>query len=161
MLPSEPLSMPIGYWWIIEPIQMSQQDFLKLYPDLSDEEKITMAIIKKEGKVLACKVPHQGLDLVYKRGLVHFHVPIDDQDYIILPPLKNFIMNRQPDSHFEKLLYDVLVTIDERISVSDLATLLEVPIETIKNAVSIVCRLDFAKKKMKKPQNMSVSISFN
>lgn len=160
MLPTEPLSMSIGYWWIVEPIPMTQQDFLKLYPDLSDEEKITMAIIKKEGKVLACKVPHDGLDSVYKRGLVHFHVPIDDQDYIILPPLKHFIMNRQPDSHFEKLLYDVLVTIDERTSVSDLATLLEGSLDIIRHAVSICCRLDFAKKKMKKPQNMSVRLLY-
>jgi hypothetical protein len=54
-------------------------------------------MIKKEGKIVVSKVPKDGLQLLYKKGLVYFTVPIDDGDHIIVPPLKNFIMNRQPE----------------------------------------------------------------
>lgn len=163
-LPTAPLSMNIAYWWWVEMNPMSQQDFLKLYnvfgslahfQELNDEERIAIATIKKDGRVLACKCPFNGLDLVYKRGLVSFIVPIEDGDNIVLPPLKNFIMNRQPDSIFEKFMYDVLVTVDERTSVTDLSHILEVPIDHVRHAVAICCRLDFAKKKLKKPVNMN------
>jgi hypothetical protein len=29
-----------------------------------------------------------------RHGLVYFDVPIDDNDYVIVPPLENFVMNR-------------------------------------------------------------------
>lgn len=67
-------------------------------------------------------------------------------------------MNRAPNDPFEKLLYDVLVTIDERTSVSQLAETLEVEEERIRNAVSICCRLGFAKKKLDKPYNIDDAI---
>jgi hypothetical protein len=56
-------------------------------------------------------------------------------------------------SHFEKLLYDVLVSIDERTSMNELSTILEQDLEKIKVAVSVCCRLGFSKKKLEKPEN--------
>eukprot|EP01080_Neovahlkampfia_damariscottae_P011087 gene11087-3793_t len=153
MLPQHPVQMEFDYWWHVEPFAMGQQEFLKLFPDMTEEEKYTIGVVKKEGKVLCSKVPSDGLQQLYKKGLVYFTIPIEDDAHIIVPPLKNFIMNRQPDSHFEKLLYDVLVTVDERTSMKELASILEVDLDKIKVAVSVCCRLGFAKKKLKKPEN--------
>lgn len=74
----------------------------------------------------------------------------------IVPPLTGFIMNRMPDGHFEKLIYDILVTIDERTSVVELANVLETPVSQVKNAVSVCLRLGFCVKKLPKPKNMDV-----
>jgi hypothetical protein len=68
----------------------------------------------------------------------------------LVPPLKGFIMNKAPQG-FEKVLYDLLLVSDERTSVSELSTVLEQPLELIKKAVSILCRLNFAKKKVESP----------
>jgi len=34
------------------------------------------------------------LEIFFRNGLVYFDVPIDDNDYVIVPPLENFVMNR-------------------------------------------------------------------
>ncbi|KAL0490329.1 hypothetical protein AKO1_006505 [Acrasis kona] len=155
MLPQEPLEIEVQYWWIIEIVPMPQQEFLKIYQTMTEDEALAVSIVKSEGKVLACRIPYDSLISIYRKGLVHIHVPINDSDQIILPPLKNFIMNRTPNDHFEKLLYDILVSIDERTTVSELANILDLDVESIKNAVSVCCRLGFAKKKMPKPHNLN------
>lgn len=49
--------------------------------------------------------------------------------------------------YFETLLYKLFVSIDDRTSLGELASLLEVDLELVLNAVSLYCRLSFAKKK--------------
>jgi hypothetical protein len=159
-LPSNPIkTLTIDYWWIVEPYPIPQQEFVKVYNQMEreDETKLlcsTIGTVKREGKILACKLPYNALISLYRRGLVHCHVPVNSDDYIVVPPLKGFIMNRTPNDHFEKLLYDILVTLDERTTVKELAAVLEVSEDLVKNAVSICCRLGFAKKKIPKPQNI-------
>lgn len=114
----------------------------------------TLATVRREGKILACKLPYRSLLHLYRRGLIHFTVPVNSDDYIVVPPLKNFIMNRTPNDHFEKLLYDILVILDERRTVRELAETLGADEDLVKTAVSICCRLGFAKKKLVKPQNL-------
>lgn len=50
---------------------------------LSEQEQYAIGTVKKEGKVLACKLPYDALLSIYRRGLVHFHVPIDSNDLFI------------------------------------------------------------------------------
>lgn len=160
MLPTNPVkTMTIDYWWIVEPFPLSQNEFLKIYNQMEKEDEnkqlsLAIATIKKEGKILACRLPFEPLLELYRRGLVYFHVPINSDDYIVVPPLKGFIMNRTPNDSFEKLLYDILVTLDERTSVKELASILEVNEDLVKTAVSVCCRLGFAKKKINKPHNL-------
>ena len=45
---------------------------------------------------------------LYNKGLVYFDVPIDDNDYIIVPPLENFVMNRVLGDYMETMLYKVI-----------------------------------------------------
>lgn len=149
MLPTQPLSFNYGYWWFVDSVPIPQQEFSqKIFPELSEEEKLSIAQVKKDGRIMACKLPLSCVDSLFKKGLIYFNVFIEDNDHIVVPPLKNFIMNRQPDSYYEKLLYDILVTLDERTTPLELANTLEVPLETIKSAISLYCRLDFAKKKI-------------
>ncbi len=56
-------------------------------------------------------------------------------------------MNRTMGDYFETLLYKLFVSIDDRTSLGELATLLEIDIDLVLNAVSLYCRLSFAKKK--------------
>ncbi len=121
---------------------------------LSNEEQIAIAMVRREGQILSCKLPQNSLISLFIKGLVRFTVPISSEDYIFIPPLKNFIMNRTPNDYFEKLLYDILVTMDERTSVRELSNILRVKEDVIKAAVSLCCRLGFAKKKLQKPKNI-------
>jgi hypothetical protein len=132
MLPPHPIKIKIQYWWIIEVVPMPQQEFMKIYQTMNEDEILAIGIVKSEGQVLACRVPYKPLVSIFRRGLVHIHVPINDDDLIVLPPLKNFIMNRTPNDHFEKLLYDILVSIDERTTVGQLASILEVDVDLVK-----------------------------
>lgn len=46
-------------------------------------------------------------------------------------------MNRTTNDHFEKLLYMILVTIDERTSVAEVAKIIEVDVESVKVRTTI------------------------
>lgn len=56
-------------------------------------------------------------------------------------------MNRVTGDYFETLLYKIFVSLDENTSVLEMANLLEIDITLVKDAVSLYCRLGFAKKK--------------
>ena len=79
--------------------------------------------------------------------MIYFDVPICADDHVIVPPLEGFVMNRILGDFFETLLYKIFVSIDEHTSVKELATILDVDVNHVKDAVSLYCRLGFAKKK--------------
>lgn len=54
---------------------------------------------------------------IIRKGLVYLEVPINDNDYIVVPPLEGFVMNRVLGDYFETLLYKIFVSIDENTSV--------------------------------------------
>merc|ERR1719322_71593 len=56
-------------------------------------------------------------------------------------------MNRVVGDYLETLLYKIFVSIDENTTVAELAGVLEVEGALVREAVSIYCRLGFAKKK--------------
>ena len=74
-------------------------------------------------------------------------MPISGENKICIPPLKNFVMNRVSGDYFENLLYKIFVTADEYMTISELAQMLQVDLDTVKHAVSLFCRLGFAKRK--------------
>ena len=49
-------------------------------------------------------------------GLIYFDVFIDDKDYLVMPPLEGFVMNRVTGDYFETLLYKIFVSLDENTS---------------------------------------------
>lgn len=56
-------------------------------------------------------------------------------------------MNRVSGDYFENLLYKIFVSADEHMTISELAQMLQINLDTVKHAVSLFCRLGFAKKK--------------
>ena len=61
---------------------------------------------------------------LFTKGLVYFDVPIEDDDYVIVPPLEGFVMNRVQGDYFETLLYKIFVSIDENTTVTEVSTVL-------------------------------------
>lgn len=57
--------------------------------------------------------------IYFRKGLIYLEVPIDENDFIVVPPLEGFVMNRVLGDYFETLLYKIFVSIDERTSVGE------------------------------------------
>lgn len=69
-----------------------------------------------------CPAGHMDFPVVaslYRKGLIYFDVPIEDNDYVIVPPLEGFVMNRVLGDYFETLLYKIFVSIDENTTVAE------------------------------------------
>jgi FAM91 N-terminus len=62
------------------------------------------------------------LNLTRRKGLIYLEVPIEDSDYVVVPPLEGFVMNRVLGDYFETLLYKIFVSIDEHTSVAEVQT---------------------------------------
>lgn len=115
----------------------------------------------QRGSRLAGEMEREIVQSLHHRGLVYLDVPIASDDLIsgaraarvwhsqrcAVPPLEGFVMNRVTGDHFESLLYKVFVSLDERTTIQQLAALLQLSLDAVKYAVSIYCRLGFAKKK--------------
>jgi hypothetical protein len=95
------------------------------------------------------------------KGLVYLDVPLSESDRVELPPLEGFVMNRITGDYFETLLYKLFVSIDERITLGELAALLQIDIDLVINAVSVYCRLAFTKKKNSNANNEKYDASWN
>ncbi|GBN30276.1 Protein FAM91A1 [Araneus ventricosus] len=133
---SKPVSgLIIEPWWMV---------FVGIIPD---NEKVIIDKIIDFGAQKAGEVDAKDVKGLYRRGLVYLDVPIDDDDCVSVPPLEGFVMNRVLGDYLETLLYKIFVSIDEHTTVAELANILQVDLELVKNAVSMYCRLGFARKK--------------
>lgn len=56
-------------------------------------------------------------------------------------------MNRLSGDNFENILYQIFVSADEHMDISDLAQMLQIDLDTVKQAISLFCRLGIARKK--------------
>lgn len=56
-------------------------------------------------------------------------------------------MNRVSGDYFENLLYQIFVSADEHMTIAELAQMLQINLDTVKQAISLFCRLGFARKK--------------
>lgn len=122
--------------------------------DVLEVTKVERAIIDRmmdEGPKEAGKLPMLAVSSLYSKGLIYIEIPVQNTDHIIVPPLKDFVMNRVSGDYFENLLYTLFVSIDERTSVEKLALLLDIDVEQVKVAVSLYIRLGFAEKKEVEP----------
>jgi hypothetical protein len=63
----------------------------------------------------------QGCQFYCRKGLIYLDVAIEEDDYIVLPPLEGFVMNRVLGDYFETLLYKIFVSIDEHTSVGEVS----------------------------------------
>lgn len=90
------------------------------------------------------------LTSLYRRSLLYIEVPIRPVDRFAIPPLEGFVSNRtseQGDSSvdpLEALLYSLFVANSERLTIAQLAGILNVDIGSLTTAMSVACRLGFA-----------------
>ena len=144
LLPSKPVNLTIfeRYWTIH--IGLVTEDDIRT---CNVEEKALIDLLIDTGGCRVGVVDRNVSLSLYARGLIYILVPVGDEDLISVPPLENFVMNRVMGDYFETLLYKIFVSIDEHTKVADLAAVLEIDLELVKNAISMYIRLGFAKKK--------------
>lgn len=149
LLPNKPdENVPIEPWWFVNAGYITEDDVRSMVT--TSERSIIDQLVSPDGlsnQILACNLDEAQVRSLYLKGLIYLDVPIYDDDFIVVPPLEGFVMNRVTGDYFETLLYKIFVSIDQNTPVSELATILDIDIRLIKNAVSMYCRLKFAHKK--------------
>ncbi|KAK3600385.1 hypothetical protein CHS0354_016001 [Potamilus streckersoni] len=144
LLPTQPVeTLQIEPWWLVNTGYITEDD-IKI---CSAMEKAVIDTVIDCGPQTARDMDFKIIHRLYRKGLVYLDVPINDEDCIIVPPLEGFVMNRVLGDYFETLLYKIFVSIDEHTTVAELSSLLQIDLQLVKNAVSMYCRLGFAKKK--------------
>lgn len=144
LLPAKPVTVLIEPWWLLCPGSILESD-VKL---LSKDEKDVLDLLLDEGPQLAGTLDASLVQCLYNRGLTYLDVPVKDDDFIFVPTLDGFVMNRVMGDYFENLLYQIFVAIDEQTTVKELSEMLDIDLQLVKNAVSVFCRLGFAKKRV-------------
>jgi len=153
LLPRETVFRDPEHWWLVHRCSAAAaglspaaaEDELKT---CDDAERVVLAILERAAQPRPAGMFDKGVVVsLHRKGLVYFTVPIRGSDLVSVPPLENFVMNRVQGDHFENLLYDVFVSIDERTTVDQLAEVLQVSSESVAQAVSVYCMLGMAKNK--------------
>mmetsp|Transcript_39796 Transcript_39796/g.100324 ORF Transcript_39796/g.100324 Transcript_39796/m.100324 type:complete len:658 (-) Transcript_39796:434-2407(-) len=143
LLPKEPVRIQIQYWWMACAGYITVEDKENSNP----AERAAIETLVRSRSCLAGKLDAAAAQSLYRRGLIYFDVPLEDHAAVIVPPLEGFVMNRVVGDYMETLLYKVFVSIDERTTMHELASVLQEDVELVKQAVSLYCRLGFAIKK--------------
>ncbi|KAI5636116.1 hypothetical protein NE865_11215 [Phthorimaea operculella] len=149
LLPKVPLNIPMQPWWRVELGYVLEEDV----KPLNENERAMIDLLIDRGSQTAGTLDYNVVNTLYRRGLIYLDVPITTADKVSVPPLKGFVMNRIAGDYFETLLYKVFVSIDEHTTVAELATVLQVECELVKQAVSLYCRLGFAHNLQPPPVN--------
>ena len=146
LLPTQPIDILIEPWWLVN-VGCVAEDDVKLLGD--DEKNCIDCLIDNQKPIAAGKLNYDSVNALYRKGLVYLDVPLNENDYVEVPPLESFVMNRILGDYFETLLYKLFVSIDDHTSLGELASLLQIDVDLVLNAVSLYCRLSFAVKKQK------------
>lgn len=143
LLPKFPRRIVIEPWWKVEVGYVLESDV----QFLNQDELSVLDRLIDYGAQTAGALDYEVVHSLYRKGLIYLDVPISGEDKISIPPLQNFVMNRVSGDYFENLLYNVFVTADEQSTIADLSNILQVPLDTVKQATSLFCRLNFARRK--------------
>lgn len=153
-LPMQPKALTIFEpYWVIHVGLVTEDDVRYC----NHEEKLLIDKLIDSGGSMIGLLDKSHVVSLYSKGLAYLSVPVSDTDYIIVPPLEGFVMNRVTGDYFETLLYKIFVSIDENTQIGDLAAVLEIDTDLVKNAVSMYIRLGFAKKKSVEAMDLHVS----
>ncbi|EFO95782.1 hypothetical protein CRE_14036 [Caenorhabditis remanei] len=157
LLPQKPAKMVIESWWMTNVGSILESDVKAL----SDEEKqVIDRLLDTNSAIPAGLLKYSVVTSLYDRGLVYFDVPVDDNDYIYVAPLDGFVMNRVLGDYFETLLYKIFVAIDDQTTVLEMSQILHINLQLVKNAISLFCRLGFARKRVTGAENLTIHTSW-
>ncbi|XGW23868.1 hypothetical protein V3C99_005798 [Haemonchus contortus] len=144
LLPQKPAKSVVEPWWIVCAGCILEAD-IKL---LTDDERRVVDSILDEGPQPAGYLPVPVIQSLLNRGLVYLDVPVEEYDYVYVAPLDGFVMNRVLGDYFETLLYKIFVAIDDQTTVKEMAEMLHIDFHLVANAISVFCRLGFARKRV-------------
>ncbi|XP_067647466.1 protein FAM91A1 [Eurosta solidaginis] len=142
-LPRLPVRIRIEPWWRIEVGYVLEADIRFV----TTPERSLIDDLIDFGSHTAGKCDYSVVHSLYRKGLIYLDIPISGEDRISIPPLRNFVMNRTSGDYFENLLYKIFVSADEHMTIAELAHMLQVDLDAVKQAVSLFCRLGFARRK--------------
>lgn len=146
-LPALEVPTNIEHWWVVYVGFVSEDDIQKC----SKVEHTIIDLIIDSGPKLAGQLPKAAVHTLVQKGLVYLDIPVDSSDSIVVPPLKDFVMNRVTGDYFESLLYKLFISIDERTTIEKLAKILDIDLLLVKQAASMYIRLGLAQKKNIEP----------
>ncbi|CAJ0561444.1 unnamed protein product, partial [Mesorhabditis spiculigera] len=144
LLPQKPVNISIEPWWLVCPGSILEAD-VKSLPAL---ERALVDLLLDEGPQIAATQDLGLIQRLFNAGLVYFDVPVSENDYVYVAPLDGFVMNRVLGDYFETLLYKIFVAIDDQTTVHEIAEMLHIDLQLVKNAISLFCRLGFARKRV-------------
>eukprot|EP00300_Choanocystis_sp_HF-7_P010649 c17062_g1_i2.p1 GENE.c17062_g1_i2~~c17062_g1_i2.p1 ORF type:complete len:725 (+),score=150.44 c17062_g1_i2:26-2176(+) len=142
-LPKAPLPITPQPWWQVR-CNFSSTENSKMKSDLTSAQQAMLQKIATETTVSSLDLPT--VQSLYSQSLVHYMVPIRDTDRVFIPLLRDFVMNRSVDDVLEKSLYRILMFVDEKTTIAEIAQLIGEDLGVVKNAISLFCRLGFAER---------------
>ncbi|KAH8372094.1 hypothetical protein KR093_010074 [Drosophila rubida] len=142
-LPRLPVRVHMEPWWRLDIGYVLETDIRLVTP----AERSLLDDLIDFGAQPAGKCDYHVVQSLYRKGLIYLDVPISGEDRISIPPLRNFVMNRVSGDYFENLLYKIFVSADEHMTMAELAQMLQLELDSVKQAVSFICRLGFAQRK--------------
>uniref|UniRef100_A0A034W7H7 Protein FAM91A1 n=1 Tax=Bactrocera dorsalis TaxID=27457 RepID=A0A034W7H7_BACDO len=156
-LPRFPVRVCIEPWWRIEVGYVLEADIRFV----TTAERSLIDDLIDFGSQTAGKCDYAVVHSLYRKGLIYLDIPISGEDRISIPPLRNFVMNRTSGDHFENLLYKIFVSADEYMTISELAQMLQVDLDSVKQAVSLLCRLGFSRRKEPVGDSPSIDVKYH
>ncbi|VDL74188.1 unnamed protein product [Nippostrongylus brasiliensis] len=144
LLPRKPAKCAVEPWWIVCAGSILEADI----EQLNEDERRTVDSILDEGPQPAGFLSVPVVQSLLDRGLIYIDVPVEEHDYVYVAPLDGFVMNRVLGDYFETLLYKIFVAIDDQTTVKEMAEMLHIDFHLVANAISVFCRLGFAKKRV-------------
>jgi len=149
-LPELPKQLNPAPWWRVCVVNLGEVE----YRTMSQAEAHACRLAANYADGVPYKLVDPGaVASLYVRGLVWFHVPIQSSDHISIPPLEGFVSNKTSNlssvdgiDPLETLLYNIFVAASERVSVSELADILNISMDQLKMGISMACRLGFCNK---------------
>ncbi|KAK0426397.1 hypothetical protein QR680_009687 [Steinernema hermaphroditum] len=152
LLPTVPVQITMEPWHLLCAGNIIEADVKAL----SRIEKDIIDMLLDEGPQICGTLDSAVIQSLHQKGLVYFEVPVYDDDYVYVTTLDGFVMNRVLGDYFETLLYKIFVTIDEQSTVKELSDTISIDLGLVKTAISLFCRLGFAKKRVTGLENLAL-----
>ena len=121
LLPTKPIDIIVEPWFLVQVGYVTEEDVALVKPA---ERKLIDYIIDNGGQ-RAGTLDYDCVHSLYRKGLIYLDVPVESEDYIVVPPLEGFVMNRVLGDYFETLLYKIFVSIDEHTTVGEVSFFVE------------------------------------
>jgi hypothetical protein len=101
LLPTKPVDITIEPWFLVQHGYITEEDITATKPD----ERTLIDNLIDNGSQMVGTQNYSCVHSLYRKGLVYIDVPVEDNDYIVVPPLEGFVMNRVRCLKFNQQFY--------------------------------------------------------